>query len=218
MASFGLRRLLETTRRVAGSAAIIVLLIALIVLLGPLGTFATTSSYGCSLAQDHAAPSPDSVRDAPSVAGEEVTDQMTAVLVRWIGNHTDYDVTRTRRDPPEIRFCSTGGIISYEGKDIVVDKEMVAAYDRVNRVIYLVRPWSASSLLDISKVLHELIHDVQFQNRQWHCIQKPEWETYKLQARWLAEHGVEKKFDWSKVFQISQCPEDIMPMIPGFAR
>ena len=142
-----------------------------------------------------------------------VADSTVAALVRWIGDHTDYDVTGTLRNPPQTKFCSTGEIINYEGKKVVVDKELVAAYDRINRVIYLVRPWSPSNLLDISRVLHELIHDVQFTNRRCQCKGKPEWETYHLQSKWLAEHGVEKRFDWNKIFFMSQCPEDVLPMI-----
>lgn len=199
-------------RRFACRAARAALLVALLVTIDPHAAVSTQYFDVYISADNRTASSTDVGREVPSSDTAQVSTETITELVHWIADHTDYDVVPTLRDPPQIRFCSTGGIISYEGKDIVVDKELVAAYDRINRVIYLVRPWSASNVEDVSRVLHELIHAVQFENRSWRCSQEPEWETYHLQADWLAEHGVEKEFDWSKIFMLSQCPEDVLPM------
>lgn len=195
-------------RRAAGTA----LFVAIVVAFSPRGASSAEYSDVYISADDRAASSTGVDREAASPDSAPLGAETITELVHWIADHTDYDVAATLRDPPEIRFCSTGGIIRYEGRDIVVDKELVAAFDRIDRVIYLVRPWSAASLQDISRVLHELIHAVQFGNRRWRCLQEPEWEAYRLQARWLAEHGVDKEFDWSKIFMISRCPEDVLPM------
>ena len=79
------------------------------------------------------------------------------------------------------------------------------------RRIHLVRPWDASNTKDRSRLLHELIHDVQYINRGWTCKEEPEWEAYKLQEAWLAAQGVASEFDWLHIFMLSRCPRDIRP-------
>jgi hypothetical protein len=127
-------------------------------------------------------------------------------LVGWIALHTMYDVGATWRDPPEIVFCAVGEIIAYEGRDLLVDPALRAAYDLPARRIHLVEPWSADGLVDRSILLHELIHDVQLLNRDWDCLAAPEWEAYRLQDLWLQEQGVILPFDWPAIRRLSQCP------------
>lgn len=129
-------------------------------------------------------------------------------LVGWIALHTMYDVSATWRDPPRIVFCEVGETIDYEGRDLLVDPALRAAYDMTARHIHIVLPWSPDSLVDRSVLLHELIHDVQLGNREWDCIGAPEWEAYRLQDLWLQEHGVVLPFDWPSIGRLSQCPSD----------
>jgi hypothetical protein len=86
-----------------------------------------------------------------------------------------------------------------------------ALYDGTWRRIYLVEPWSAELIADQARLLHELIHDVQFLNAEWLCPQEPEWEAYRLTADWLEEHGVVPDFDWFEVYLLSRCPSDHHP-------
>ena len=132
-------------------------------------------------------------------------------LVKWIGDHTDYNISKTLMEPPSVRFCDQDTQIYYEGEMVIVDPMLRAAYDMRDRHIYLVRPWKVSSAKDLSTLLHELIHDVQYLNRNWPCKEKPEWEAYKLQEAWLSEQGVESEFNWLKIFMLSRCPRDIHP-------
>jgi hypothetical protein len=132
-------------------------------------------------------------------------------LVQWIGNNTPYEVSTTLKHPPAISLCQTGETILYEGDEIVVDEHLRAAYDAKDRRIYLVSPWEASDINDQSRLLHELIHEVQLLNRNWRCLQEPEWEAYKLQAKWLEEHGGNAAFDWLYIFFASKCPSDVHP-------
>ena len=140
-------------------------------------------------------PSPDLIRD----------------LTRWIGTQTDYDITRTLEDPPKISFCRTGEIITYEGRNLLVDPALRAAYYLSARPIYLVLPWNADNASQTSALLHELIHDVQLTNRDWPCIGAPEWQAYKLQERWLLERGIAPEFDWMSIYMWSRCPRDVHP-------
>lgn len=143
-----------------------------------------------------------------SGTGLRVPEALLDGLVGWIALHTMYDVGRTWRDPPEIVFCEVGEIIAYEGRGLLVDPALRAAYDMPARRIHLVEPWSADGLIDRSILLHELIHDVQLLNRDWPCIGAPEWEAYRLQDQWLQEQGVILPFDWPAIRRLSDCPED----------
>ena len=129
-------------------------------------------------------------------------------LVGWIALHTMYDVSATWRDPPEIVFCDVGTTIDYEGRELLVDPALRAAYDLSERRIHIVQPWSPDSLVDRSVLLHELVHDVQLRNRDWDCKGVPEWEAYRLQDLWLQEQGVILPFDWPSIRRLSQCPEE----------
>jgi hypothetical protein len=60
-------------------------------------------------------------------------------------------------------------------------------------------------------LLHELIHHVQLANRDYECLEQPEWEAYQLQEAFLAEHGIASGFDWLQIYFLSQCPRDIHP-------
>jgi len=84
--------------------------------------------------------------------------------VCWIGQHTEYDISHSLNDPPAVELVGVGEVIRYEGNDFVVDVHLKAAYDGISGTIYLVLPWSTSSIRDQSTLLHELVHDVQFLN------------------------------------------------------
>lgn len=132
-------------------------------------------------------------------------DKIIDTLIGWIAVSTDYDVRSTYDAPPTISFCDIGDIVEYEGKSLLVEKELQAAIDFSRRHIYLVMPWNEANLFDLSVLLHELIHDVQLANRGWECIGEPEWEAYRLQDLWLRQHGILWDFDWPAIAEISNC-------------
>ena len=129
-------------------------------------------------------------------------------LIGWIALRTDYDLRAVFRDPPEIVFCQVGEFVDYEVDEILVDEILAAAYDLSRRRIYLVQPWSANDPFDLSVLLHELIHVVQLDNRDWPCPGAPEWEAYTLQSLWLMDQGLIPNFDWNTIRQLSECPSE----------
>jgi len=152
-----------------------------------------------------AGPAADCILPAPPTAA------LIEELVDWIGAETAYDIAPTRADPPAVTFCAQGEVIDYEGADLLVEPDLRAAYDLSDRRIFLVLPWDPGNPRDVSALLHELIHDVQLRNRSWDCPQQPEWEAYKLQARWLTQRGIDPGFDWLVIFLRARCPRDIHP-------
>jgi hypothetical protein len=127
-------------------------------------------------------------------------------LIGWIALKTDYDLSAVYRNPPEIVFCQVGEIVDYETKGLLVEELLAAAYDLSQRRIYLVQPWTTEEPFDLSVLLHELIHAVQLDNRDWPCPGAPEWEAYTLQSRWLQEQGITANFEWSIIYRLSRCP------------
>ncbi|MEQ8966371.1 MAG: hypothetical protein RID91_11140 [Azospirillaceae bacterium] len=133
-------------------------------------------------------------------------------LLDWIGEHTDYDVDAARETPPRIVHCDCGDAIAYEGDTVTIPEGTLGVYDRGTGTIHLVRPWSTGDTLNVSTLLHEMIHHVQALDHEWWCWQASEWQAYKLQEAWLAERGIDPDFDWFFIFQQSRCtPRDIHP-------
>lgn len=99
----------------------------------------------------------------------------------------------------------------YEGAQVLVDQELRAAYDLPGNRVFLAQPWDAAAAPDQSVLMHELIHALQLHNRDWECLQAPEWEAYELQDAWLAAQGVPSGFDWLHVYFLSRCPRDHHP-------
>ncbi|WP_212525349.1 DUF6647 family protein [Actibacterium sp. MT2.3-13A] len=136
---------------------------------------------------------------------------LVAELILWIGEETGYDTAEALEAPPEILFCLTGEEIGVDDEDMLVEENMLGAYDLARGRVFLVRPWSEGDSRQVSVLLHELAHHVQFLNRGFDCRQAAEWEAYQLQAKWLAERGVEPAFDWLHIYFLSRCPRDIHP-------
>ena len=180
------------------------------------GAFATTeetqsTETDCEIGSIPGAGNATDQTSEPEALAFDNSEKLIRGLIEWIGRNTSYDIERSLANPPSISFCDTGETIEYEAMEIVVDAQLRAAYDAKIRHVFLVRPWDASDTMDQSRLLHELIHDVQYLNRGWNCLQEPEWETYKLQEMWLAQNGLDANFDWLQIFFASRCPRDIHP-------
>jgi hypothetical protein len=168
-------------------------------------------SYACEVENPIQISVSTKAENAESGVPDHVDMRRVDALLDWIEENTQYEVSQTREDPPEVSFCKMGDQIDYEGSLIIADKGINAAYDSQSRRIHIVGPWDQNNIRDQSILLHELIHDVQLFNRDWYCLQEPEWETYKLQDKWLQEQGMESGFDWLYIYFLSRCPRDHHP-------
>jgi hypothetical protein len=150
------------------------------------------------LAATAQSPQPDEcVRPSPDLVEE---------LLGWIGAASGYDISSSLADPPEILFCAEGDVLHYPGGDTLIEPNERGLYDFEDRIIYLVAPWRPDDPRQVSVLLHELVHDVQFRNRGFECPNASEWEAYELQEAWLAERGIHAEIDWLQVWFWSKCP------------
>jgi hypothetical protein len=140
----------------------------------------------------------------------EALREVAVTLIEWIGDNSDYDVCEFLEDPPDITFCECGETIRYEGREIIVHESVKGVYDlEINRIT-LVRPWDRQDLLNVSTLLHELVHVVQYHSRKWACWHATEWEAYELQEKWLLERGIDPGFNWVEIRLLSSCtPRDV---------
>ena len=154
---------------------------------------------------------------ATSAANSSVKPALITELIGWIEENSDYDTSFLQSRPPAIEFCECGETIQYEDKTVHVQEHLKGLYDKQNYKIILVRPWDSAKPYDVSILLHELIHFVQYNSQEWACWPKTEWEAYKLQEAWLQERGYEPEFNWLQIYFLSRCPirdpSDIHPFI-----
>ena len=181
----------------------VVFLAALLLALPAIQPASANDTHACTLL-----PSEKS-EDLP--VREVISDQVFDDLIGWLAIHTAYDLKLTYQLPPSVSFCVVGEIIAYEDHELIVEKELRAAFDYPHRRIFLVRPWSKDDLFDLSVLLHELIHDVQLHNRDWECAGAPELEAYRLQDKWLRSHGIAHAFDWKVILHLSKCSGENAP-------
>ena len=174
-----------------------------------LPSFAVLFSLACTLvtaseAQTNRADADiDSCRlSIPLVVPEILFDQ----LIGWIALHTSYDVLLAYQTPATLSFCDVGEAIAYDNSKLIVEKPLRAAFDRAQRHIYLVQPWSFVNIVDQSVLLHEMIHDIQYYNKDWECAGAAEPEAYRLQEKWLLEYRINPGFDWQVILERSKCP------------
>lgn len=159
-----------------------------------------------------AAVSATGVSDARAQGDGLPAESLKVSLLRWIGEHSEYDVSRFIADPPEVAFCKHGSTLIYEGKAIHFDDRLNGVYDQETKQICLAKPWSASRVRDRGILLHELVHHVQFESRTWICPKATEREAYRLQESWLLEKGYKPDFNWLYVIMTSSCtPRDVHP-------
>jgi len=136
---------------------------------------------------------------------------LIADLAAWIADNSTLDTAGLETMPPEVVFCAPQDHIAYAGGELIVEKDLLAAYDLTARRIYLVEPWDIADPLAIATLLHELVHAAQFDSLEWDCQQAAEWQAYRLQAAWLGQQGIDPGFDWAAIALRSLCPSEVHP-------
>ncbi len=66
--------------------------------------------------------------------------------------------------------------------------------------------WDASDTRTVSFLVHELVHHAQLTSgRSYSCHNAKEWEAYKMQNMWLAEHGLPPAVEDKWIARMADC-------------
>lgn len=117
-------------------------------------------------------------------------------LLTWIGMNSNYN---TELSTPNIVMTELHNICSQYGinnKKRCQDSRLQGFYNKY-QTIYLKLDFQQHDLDDQSKLVHELVHYVQWKNghNKSTCLGHLELEAYKIQDRWRVQHGLEPKLD-----------------------
>lgn len=123
--------------------------------------------------------------------------ELVLVLLSWIGNNTDYTLSGTQPnvvlvDPYQL--CERYGLKNFQQCQAL---DVRGIYDK-QFTIYLRNDFNPDDIEDHARLLHELVHWVQWANGRNEvddCMGKLEVEAYELQDTWRAQYGLQAKRD-----------------------
>jgi hypothetical protein len=109
----------------------------------------------------------------------------------WISLQTPYALPVTT---PNLSFTEPSNICAnygIESKGRCEAAKLVGFYN-TRRTIYLPLKFEQKNLRDQSRLLHELVHYVQWYNKEHKktCLGKLEAEAYRIQDKWLASQSL----------------------------
>jgi hypothetical protein len=136
-------------------------------------------------------------------------DALMLMLVGWINLHTEYD---TRIDLPNIVITEQGNMCSLYGikdKGACKATQLKGFYNRKN-TIFLHENFDPHNPDDQSRLMHELVHYIQWHNGRGDddCWGHLEVEAYTLQDAWRMENDINKETDPFKLVMLEAACED----------
>lgn len=143
-----------------------------------------------------------------SAAVAQPLNTLVANLEEWLDRNADLP----RRDiPPRISFSDMADHGEHTGPVMAIGARTRGLYDPQSGTITLIEPWSQFDTVDVSVLLHELVHHRQ-PGVHGHCPSSSEPQAYRLQARWLAEQSTKLDVDWLAIALNSGCAlHDVHP-------
>ncbi len=136
-------------------------------------------------------------------------DAVILSLIAWLNLYTEYD---TNVDLPNIvitekaNMCQTYGIMDAG----TCEATQLKGFYNERLTIYLHSGFDPNDRDDQSRLLHELVHYVQWHNGldQSECWGNLEVEAYNLQAEWRDMHGVPDTTDPFKLVMLEAACDD----------
>lgn len=136
------------------------------------------------------------LRAEPSV----VPAQFVAPLMQWVSVRMSIPVTNL----PEV-VASREQMIAKIG-DPQRQSALARALYVPGEVVIDDEFWDASDTRTVSFLVHELVHHAQLvSGRSYACHNAKEWEAYKLQNMWLAEHGLPPAVEEKWIARMADC-------------
>lgn len=105
---------------------------------------------------------------------------------------------------PTVRFSGPEALGDVADPTMSIGSRTRGIYEPKTQTITLITPWSASDPVDLSVLLHELVHHRQPGIHQ-ECPSSQEPEAYRLQQKWLAARGIALDVNWVAVGLTSGC-------------
>jgi len=136
-----------------------------------------------------------------------IVTQLILSLLVWLGINTDYDIDVNLPNIVMIEpynMCSAYGINDMGRCEAA---RLMGFYDK-NTTIYLRTSFNKADIEDKSRLIHELVHYVQWSNGRHltECLGLLELEAYELQDQWRIEHGLEPVLDeFNKIILKASC-------------
>jgi hypothetical protein len=137
-------------------------------------------------------------------------DAILLSLLGWLNLYTDYD---TYVELPNIVVTEKGNLCqSYGIMDVGTCKatKLRGFYDK-HLTIYLYAGFNPNNPQDQSRLLHELVHYIQWQNGRDRatCWGKLESEAYQLQDEWKAMNGMVRTTDPFKLIMLEAACDSV---------
>lgn len=135
-----------------------------------------------------------------------MTNLILSLLV-WLGMNTDYDIDVAL---PNIVMTEPYNMCMAYGIDDMGSckaARLMGFYDK-NTTIYLRTSFNKANVEDKSRLIHELVHYVQWSNGRHltECLGQLEVEAYELQDRWRVQHGLPPIMDeFKKILLTASC-------------
>lgn len=132
-----------------------------------------------------------------------IMDALLFSLIAWLDVNTDYD---TRVELPNIVITEQGNMCHSYGIETkgTCDATKLKGFYNKNLTIYLNSDFNPRDPADQSRLMHELVHYIQWSNGrdESNCWGRLEAEAYTLQDQWRAEHNVAGATDPFKLIML----------------
>lgn len=135
-----------------------------------------------------------------AAAPGEISPQITVPMMQWVAAYTGVNVATI----PDI-VASRELLVSKIGHP-QRQSALARALYVPNLVVIDDEFWNAADIRVQSFLVHELVHHAQYvSGRVYACHRAKEWEAYRLQNLWLAQHGLPPAVDEGWIAQMAQC-------------
>jgi hypothetical protein len=132
---------------------------------------------------------------------------LMVILLTWIGAHSSYNVDLVL---PNVTMTNSYNIcVNYgiNNKGQCEAARLKGYYDK-NLTIYLPNDFDPQDPVDRSRLVHELVHYVQWANNKQKttCLGHLEVEAYELQDQWRVAHNLAESLDpFRKIMLEASC-------------
>ena len=131
------------------------------------------------------------------------------IMMIWLGTNTTYNTSLNfpniiQTEPTNL--CKNYGKYSYQQCKAA---QLVGFYNK-NYTIYLNHDFNHENINDQSRLIHELVHYVQWANGKHKstCLGQLEVEAYEIQDQWRIKHNLSSSLDPFKMILLEASCDD----------